>query len=409
MQKPDDLRTWIEIDKSAIAHNYHVFRKLIGKRTKFLAVVKSNAYGHNLLEFAPAMAKLGADWLGVDSLVEGRSARKVGVKIPILVLGYTLPAFYKEARAQGISITISSFAQLEKALIERRDKKPLRIHIKVDTGMHRQGFQIHEAGLLLKMLTKHRARGDSFAPQRGGVSSNPIMIEGLYTHFAEAKDPRQGDSTRRQIAEFREWIKLFREAGFTPTCHAAATGGALLYPEAHFDMVRIGIGCYGLWPSPEAEHFLAKATSGGSPDQRSWFRGRKIALRPVLSWKAVVSEVKKIKSGERVGYDFTERLTRDSTLAVVPVGYWHGIPRLCSGRGRVLIKGKTARIVGRVSMDMIVVDVTDIPGVRMGDEATLIGRSGKEEIKAGEIANYAGTSHYEIVTRLNPLIKKFYL
>ena len=409
MKKREDLRTWIEIDKKAIAHNYRTFRKLLEEneyrkshpdilqnvrmtRTKLLAVVKSNAYGHNLLEFAPEMEKLGADWLGVDSLVEAHSARSAGVKIPVLVLGFTLPTLYDEARKNGVSITLSSFVQLERILKLKPSKVSLKIHVKVDTGMHRQGFQLNEAGRLLQMLAH---RGDSLALK--GVSSvrpsNTFKVEGLYTHFAEAKNPRDGDSTRRQIAEFKEWTKKFHDAGFAPICHAAATGGATLYPEAHFDMVRIGVGCYGLWPSSEAEQYL----------------GKKIKLKPALSWRAIVSEVKHVKGGERVGYDFTERLHRDSTLAVVPVGYWHGIPRLLSGRGRVLLRGKTARIIGRVSMDMIIVDVTDIPRVVMGDEVTMIGRDGKEEIKAGEIASFAGTTHYEIVTRLNPLIKKFYL
>lgn len=385
MKTQKDLRTWIEISRSAIAHNYRTFRKLVGRKAMFLAVVKSNAYGHNLLEFAPVMANLGVDWLGVDSLVEARSVRAVGVKIPILVLGYTLPVFYNEARKSGVSITISSFPQLEQVLklksgkpIDKAEGKPLKIHIKVDTGMHRQGFQLEEAEKLLGILKK--TKPDTF------------LVEGLYTHFAEAKDPRARDSTKRQIGEFQEWIKKFHTADFSPIVHAAATGGVLLYPEAHFDMVRIGIGCYGLWPSSEAEQFL----------------GRRITLKPVLSWSAVVSEVKQVKKGERVGYDFTERLTRDTTTAVIPVGYWHGIPRLASSKGRMLLHGKTARILGRVSMDMIIVDVTDIPKVKAGDEVVLIGRSGKEEIKAGELAGFAGTTHYEIVTRLNPLIKKFY-
>jgi alanine racemase len=375
----DGLRTWIVIDKRAIAHNYRMFRKLIAPKTKFLSVVKSNAYGHNLLEFAPEMERLGVDWLGVDSPVEAHAARAVGARIPILVLGYTLPTFFDEAVKGGISITISSFVQLAAVVKRTPGKKPLKIHIKVDTGMHRQGFQLHEAAQLLAILEKK-------------VQSKAFIIEGLYTHFAEAKNPRVGDSTRRQIAEFKEWINKFHASGFSPIIHAAATGGMMLYPEAHFDMVRIGIGCYGLWPSSEAEQFL----------------NRTITLRPVLSWKAIVSEVKEVKAGERVGYDFTERLTRDTTLAVIPVGYWHGIPRLCSSKGRVLIHGKTARIVGRVSMDMIVVDVTDIPKVCAGDTVTLIGVDGKAEIKAGEIAAFAGTTHYEIITRLNPLIKKFY-
>ncbi len=393
--KKEKLRTWIEIDQKAIAHNYRVFRKLIQKnkgKTLFMAVVKSNAYGHNLLEFGSEAARLGADWLGVDSLTEALALRDIGLRTPILVLGHTLPSLFAKAREKGVSITISSFAQLKEALA-LKSGKPLKVHIKVDTGMHRQGFQLHELKQLLASL---------------GHPMSKFVVEGLYTHFAEAKNPRHGDNTRQQISEFKQWIKKFHDAGFTPIIHAAATGGALLYPEAHFDMVRIGIGCYGLWPSSKAEQFLA-AASGGSPDPAlAGFRGKKIKLKPVLSWRAVVSEVKRVKKGERVGYDFTEQLVRDSTLAVIPVGYWHGLPRLVSSKGRVLIHGKSARIVGRVSMDMIVVDVTNILKVKMGDVATLIGRDGKEEIKAGEIARFAETTQYEIVTRLNPLIKKFY-
>lgn len=376
---PSPLRTWIEIDRKAIAHNYRAFRKLIGKNTKFLAVVKSNAYGHNILEFAPEMEALGVDWLGVDALVEARSVRSEGVKAPILVLGFTMPELYEEARARSISITISSFEQLARAMKLSRGKKKLKVHIKVDTGMHRQGFQWDEHERLLRELRKTSASG-------------AVVVEGLYTHFAEAKNPRSGDNTNLQFAEFERWQEAFFAHGFTPIVHASATGGTLLYPHARLDMVRVGIGCYGLWPSPESERFL----------------GKRFPLKPVLSWHAVVSEVKRVKKGERVGYDFTEILMRESALAIIPIGYWHGMPRLASSRGRVLIKGRTARIVGRVSMDMIVVDVTDIPGVNMGDVATLIGRQGREEIRAGEIAQFSATTHYEILTRLNPLIKRYY-
>ncbi len=371
------LRTWIEVDKKNLAHNYRVFRKLIGKKTKFLGVVKSNAYGHDLIEFSKELVRLGVDSLGVDSLVEGIALRKAGVKIPILVLGYTLPALFSEARKHDIAITVSNFEMLQYALRLSKGAKPLRIHIKVDTGMHRQGFQLHESSKLLDQL---------------GNSTSKLIVEGLYTHFAEAKNPRSGDNTRRQIKEFAQWITAFHAVGLKPMTHAAATGGALLYPAAHYNMVRIGIGLYGLWTSSEAERALLHT----------------LTLKPVLSWRAVVSEVKSVKKGERVGYDFTDMLTRETKLAVIPIGYWHGFPRLLSSRGRVLIHGKTARVLGRVSMDMIIVDVTDITKVAGGDVVTLIGKDGKEEIKAGELAQFAATTHYEIVTRLNPLMKRFY-
>jgi alanine racemase len=373
----EHLRTWIEIDNANIAHNYRTFRKLIGKQTKLLGVVKSNAYGHDLIEFSKELARLGVDCLGVDSLVEGVALRKAGIKTSILVLGHTLPVLFGDARKNNIAVTLSNFDMLHEALRLPKGRVSLRVHIKVDTGMHRQGFQLHELSALLAQCES---------------STSQLIVEGLYTHFAEAKNPRSGDHTRRQIKEFTQWIKAFHAAGLKPMTHASATGGALLYPAAHFDMVRIGIGMYGLWPSSEAERAL-------SP---------KLALKPVLSWRAVVSEVKSAKKGDRVGYDLTEMLTRDTTLAVIPVGYWHGFPRLLSSKGRVLIHGKTARVVGRVSMDMIVVDVTDIPKVAPGDRATLIGKDGKEEIKASELAQFGATTHYEIITRLNPLMKRFY-
>lgn len=370
-------RTWIEIDKKAILHNYRVFRKLLSKKTRLMGVVKSNAYGHNLMEYARELEKLGIDALGVDSLVEGLSVRKQDVKIPILVLGYTIPELFDTARKHNIAVTISSFESLATALNKGKINKPLRVHLKIDTGMHRQGFQTQEIEKLLVMLQK---------------DNKHIVIEGIYTHFAEAKNPQSGERTREQIASFDKVLKIFRDENFEFVAHASATGGAMLYPSAHFDMVRIGIGLYGLWPSKECEDFLS----------------RKITLKPVLSWKAIVSEVKSVSQGSRVGYDFTEMLMRNSRLAIIPVGYWHGFPRMLSSRGRVLISGKTARVLGRVSMDMIVVDVTDIPEVKVGGVATLIGKDKNDEIKAGELARFSATSQYEIVTRLNPLIRKVY-
>ena len=372
------LRTWLEIDSKAVAHNYRVFRTLIGKKVKMLGVIKSNAYGHNLLEFGGVLEKLGIDWLGVDSLVEALSVRKEKVKLPLLVLGYTLPNMYDDARKQGISVTVSNFASLEAAMKLTHEKKPLRIHVKIDTGMHRQGFQLGEQKQLLDILLRKK---------------NNILIEGLYTHFAQAKDPRDRDFTNRQIKEFGLWVKAFHEAGLDPIIHAGATSGTMVYPTAHFDMVRVGIGLYGIWPSGAIERGLA----------------HKLSLKPVLSWRAVVSEVKSVAKGERIGYDRTELLQRNSRIAVIPIGYWHGFPRLLSSKGRVLIHGQTARVLGRVSMDMIVVDVTEITRVIEGDVATIIGKDKSETIPARELAELSLSSAYEVVTRLNPLMKRIYI
>ncbi len=372
------LRTWIAIDRKAIAHNYRLFRKVIGRGKKLMAVVKSNAYGHNIMEFGKEMEQLGADMLGVDSITEGLSLRREGVKIPILVLGHTLPIRYPEARKAGIAITISSFDGLEAALAQKSGKNPLRVHIKVDTGMHRQGFQSDEMMRVLDTLRKEKGQ---------------MIVDGIYTHFAEAKNPRFGMTTRAQIVRFQDWVTALRKAGFRATAHAGATGGTLLYPDGHFGMARVGIGLYGLWPSDETRLHLEK----------------KLELKAVLTWKTIVAEVKKIRSGEKIGYDLTESTPHDATIAILPIGYWHGFPRLLSSKGRVLIGGKSAKVLGRVSMDMLIVDVTNIPKVKPGDEVVLIGKQGKETIPAAELAKLSGTTHYEIVTRLNPLMERIYI
>ncbi len=379
-QEKEVLRTWIEIDRVAARSNIKAFRAALPKGMPILGIVKSNAYGHGLVDWSMILQEAKIDWLGVDSLVEAETLRKRGVKVPILVLGYTLPALLSRARTRRVALTISSFEQLEHIARLPRSSSPLRIHIKVDTGMHRQGFLCKDAPKLLALLAEKDMKGR-------------FVVEGLYTHFAKAKDPRDRDMTKRQITEFEEWRALFAQYGMKPIVHAGATSGALLFPASHGDMVRIGAGLYGIWPSRDTERA----------------KGKQMTLRPALSWCALVSEVKTVKKGERVGYDGTELLHRDTVIAIVPVGYWHGFSRALSGRARVLIHGKFARVLGRVSMNMITVDVTDIPRVAVGDVVTLIGRDGKESILADELAALSGTTHYEFLTRLNPLMKKFFV
>ncbi|MEK7081636.1 MAG: alanine racemase [Patescibacteria group bacterium] len=366
------LRTWIEVDCPAIEKNYKLFRSLIPSKTKLLAVVKSNAYGHGLVDFTKELERLGTDWFGVDSVVEALTLRREGIKIPILVLGYTLPEKFKEAAAHDISITVSSFETL-KALQKNHFPKPLKIHIKVDTGMHRQGFLPQDLPKVISFLK--------------------IKPEGLYTHFAMAKNPAFPEYTRRQIAEFEQWRAAFTKIGLSPIYHASATAGVLIFPEAHFDMVRVGIGLYGLWPAKEIESYFAS----------------RLTLKPVLSWKTIISEIKELPKGAKIGYDCVETLQKDSRMAVCPIGYWHGYPRALSGIGFVLVNGQRAKILGRVSMDMIIVDVSDITGAKVGAEVVLIGKQGKEKITVNELANLSDTSHYEFVTRINPLIKRIYL
>jgi len=369
------LRTWIEVDTQTIKHNIDQFRNLLDEKTKLAIVVKSNAYGHDFMQFAKEAEKQKVDYLIVDSITEGVRLRKEGIKTPLLILGYTLPERIAEAVEYDIDISVSSFEALRASSVLGQSGAKPKIHIKVDTGMSRQGFLEKDRENLINELSRSH-----------------VDVVGLFTHFASAKNPTLPHDTQKQINRFTEWQKDFEKAGLTPMTHAGATSGLLLYPEAHFDMVRVGIGAYGLWPSQEARSFLEQ----------------KVSLKTVLSWKTIISEVKEVSKGERVGYDFTEILDRDSVLAICPVGYWHGISRKLSGIGKVLVRGQKARIIGRVSMDIIILDVTDIPDVSVSDVVTLIGKDGDSEITAYDMAHLDDTNWYETVTRINPLIKRIY-
>ncbi len=384
------LRTWIEIDSRAARKNFDTFRKLLGPKTKLWAVVKSNAYGHGLLVFSKllngfgvdpvrgregsqrASASNGVDGFCVDSLVEGVKLRKAGIKKPILVLGPTLPTLNALAAKNKIAISISNFEVLG-ALAQ--EKTTPEFHIKIDTGMHRQGFYLSDLSRVLRLLNPKSAIRNS--------------LIGIYTHFASAKDTNYPTYTERQFAEFQKAVGLFEAAGFKNLIkHCAATGATLINPKYHLDAVRVGIGLYGLWPSKELEMQL----------------GRKISLRPVLSWRTVVSEVKDLEAGDYVGYDLVERVPQ-TKMAILPVGYWHGFPRALSSIGTVLVHGRPAKILGRVSMDLVAIDVHGIK-CRPGDVATLIGQDHGAEILAADVAGKAGTTHYEFLTRLNPLIER---
>lgn len=372
----ESIRTWVDIDTRAIRANYKLLRGIIPRGVQMMGVVKSNAYGHNITEFALELEKSGIDALAVDSIVEALSLRRAGAKKNILVLGYTLPQMIKSAIGKNIHVTISSVPSL-RALLKTPLASKIPVHLKVDTGMHRQGFLLSELNEVLKILSRNKKK---------------INIAGLYTHFAEAKNPKDRNFTEKQIAEFLLWRNAIRHAGFSPVVHAGATGGSLAFPVAHFDMVRIGAGMYGIWPSPETKEYFIK----------------KLPLKPVLSWKTIISEVKEIAAGGGIGYDLTHTAKNKMRIAVCPIGYWHGYPRSLSNNANVLVRGHRAPVVGRVSMDMIVIDVTGIPRVKEGDEVVLIGQSGKYEVTGEELAMRAGTTAYEMLTRLNPLMKRIY-
>ncbi len=357
-------KVWLTINKKAVKHNLNVFRKIIGSKTELWAVVKSNAYGHGLVLFSQLAESFGVDGFCVDSVIEGIKLRENGITKSILVLGPTLPHWYPLACKLDITVTISNKEALDD-LIRCPIKKRPNFHLKIDTGMHRQGFYAEDLDGILKKIGNH--------------------LKGVYTHFASAKDINYPTFNERQFSKFQQAVFILERAGFNPPTgglkkHIAATAGTLINPKYHLDLVRIGIGLYGLWPSKELEIQL----------------NDKLNFKTVMSWHALISEVKDIKRGEYVGYDFTEKMGHNGRIAIVPIGYWHGLPRDLSSIGEVFIKNKSARILGRVSMDLITIDVTNI-NCRVGD---------KVEIIPVNIAQKLGASHYEIITRINPLIKK---
>ncbi len=378
MKNTHNFRTWIEIDYKAIEKNAGLLKGLLSAETALMAVVKSNAYGHGMVASAKAALKGGAERLAVDEISEALELRKAGIKVPVLVLGYTVPALYRDASAKNIALTISSLESLQ-ALAKTKLSRKLSIHLKFDTGLHRQGILESSVQQALRIIC---------------TKGFPAVIEGAYTHFAAMEDPAHESYSRSQLETFKRIVPMLEEKGLTPVTHASASSGILFSPDFHADMVRGGIALYGLWPSPEIRAHAGK--SG-------------IKLTPALSWKAIVSEVKLIPKGASVGYDLTHTVSCDSRIAIIPVGYWHGLRRSLSNSGHVLISGKRCPIIGRISMDMSIIDVTDVPSVKQGDEAVIIGKQGKESITAEEVAEKAGTINYEIVTQINPLLPRIAL
>ncbi|KKR79066.1 MAG: alanine racemase [Candidatus Nomurabacteria bacterium GW2011_GWA2_40_9] len=386
--KKTKLRTWVELDRSAIKKNFELFNSLLKKETILMAVVKSNAYGHGLVVFSKEVVRLGVKFLGVDSFEEALELRDAGIKTRIMVFGYVSPAYYREASEKNISVTISNTVALENliktikpplnSLLVRGDNR-IKIHIKVDTGLGRQGFLMDELEKVLALLIKNKKK---------------IEVEGLYSHLAVGEDLSGHKYTMLQASRLNIWHEAFKKEGYNPLKHICASSSAMFFPELHFDMVRVGIGMYGLWSSKETKEAFHK----------------KYKLHPVLSWKTIITEMKSLPKGTKIGYDLTEELKRNSKLAIIPVGYWHGYPRLLSSKGVFNVNRKKVKLIGRVSMDMIVLDVTEIR-VKVGDEVAIIGGKGIKRghyAEADMMAQDSDTINYEIVTRINPIIKRFY-
>ncbi|MFA6917430.1 MAG: alanine racemase [Candidatus Gracilibacteria bacterium] len=398
--------TWVEISKKALENNIHQFRKLIGEKRILCPCVKANAYGHGLVEAAKIFLESGADWLSVNSVYEVRALRKSGVKAPILILGY-VPL---EALGEALELD-AGFVVYNRETVERLNKeasqlgKKAKIHIKIETGNNRQGVLIEELSDFAK-----------YAQSFGNVE-----IEGMSTHFANIEDTTDHSYAMAQIEKFLKAEAILKEIGIGNLIkHCANSAATILFPETHFDLVRVGIASYGMWPSKETcVSYMGKegiGTRGGEREGER--RTRKCArgcvpgevclgfeLTPAFTWKTKIAQIKKIPAGEYIGYGCTYRTTHETRLAILPVGYYDGYDRGISN-GHVLIHGKRAFLRGRVCMNIIMADVTDIPEAKLEDEVVLIGKSGDDVIPAEQFASWASTINYEVTTRVNDRIPR---
>jgi alanine racemase len=369
---------WVELDAKAPEHNLRQLRAGSAPGVLACAVIKSNAYGHGVASMAPLLGS--AEWFAVNSLEEGLELRALGVTRPVLLLGHVPLAELTAAADAGMRLTVYNRETIEALGSLPASLPPVRVHLKVDTGTSRQGVLPEDLPDFLALLKKAAPR---------------VLLEGLSTHYANIEDTLNHAYAELQIARFNAAVAAVdAAAGRLPYIHTACTAAALLFSSTHYTMLRSGIGLYGLWPSRET--FLsAREKAGRVPD-----------FHPVLSWKTRIVQVKTIPEGSFVGYGCSYRTMRKTTLGVLPVGYADGYDRALGNRAHVLVRGRRAPVIGRICMNLCMVDLTDVPGARLEDEAVLLGSSGEERISAETMAEWAGTINYEVVTRISPLLPR---
>lgn len=356
--------TWAEIDLSALVGNLRLLRKRVGPRVKIMFVVKANAYGHDAVLCALAAQKArAADWLGVSSVEEGLALRSADVKLPILILGSLYPfESVLAAAAHDLTPIVASLESARRvAEAALRLRRNINIHVKVDTGMGRIGLRPEAAVALMRDISALKG----------------IRVQGIYTHMAKAED--DAAFTTRQIKSFNGVVNsLIQEGLRPPLVHAANSAAALRHPGSRFDLVRPGLAAYGLY-----EGFV-----------------------PVLTLKSKIVYIKTAPKGATVSYGATWRAKRVSLIATLPIGYGDGYTRALSNKAAVLVGGKRCPVVGRVTMDQVMIDVTDAPRARVGDDAVLIGSQEGSSVTASELARLCGTIPYETATALSSRVPR---
>jgi alanine racemase len=380
--------TWAEVDLNAYAHNIRELRRIAGKTARLMAVVKADGYGHGAVEVAREALKHGAENLGVARISEAVQLREAGLEAPIMIFGYTPPDLAPTLITYDLTQTVYAIAAAS-ALSEfaARQGRKVKVHIKVDSGMGRLGL----------LFDSPAADNPSDRPHQRSVkealaiSRLPgLVVEGLFTHFATA-DSADKSYAARQLEKFLDFANRLRRAGLEfPVKHAANSGALIDMPDSHLDMVRPGIATYGLYPSDEVNK-------------------NHVALKPVMTMKSRIIHLKKVPAGFKISYGITYQTKKPTTIATVPVGYADGFSRLLSNRGHMLVHGQKVPIVGRVCMDLTMLDVGSVPAVAIEDEVVVFGRQGNEAITADEVAADLNTINYEIVSTLTGRVARVYV
>lgn len=357
------MLTWINIDLEALRHNIAIIRKVIEPEVKIMGVVKANAYGHGLVDIAKEMVEAGVEELAVANIDEAINLRLTKVKVPILILGYVEPVDYHRAIKHNIALTITNLEDVAAlAEVTRELHLTARVHLKVDTGMHRLGISQSQIVDFVRDLQKEPY----------------IILEALYSHFAEATD---SGYSKEQLHTMQGALFALQQSGFElPEIHMANSRAIFQYPESHFDMVRSGIALYGLIPEIQE-------------------------LRPVLSWSTKLVHTKLVGAEQKVGYGLTYETKRISTIGVIPIGYADGYMRCLSNVAQVLINGKRVPVIGRICMNQTILDITGV-NAKIDDEVVLIGQSGHELVTAHDLARWAGTNPHEIVSGIATNIER---
>lgn len=369
-------RICANINLKALEHNLDAIHGCIARDTKIIAVVKADGYGHGALPLAEVMEGREDVWgYAVATPEEAEELYSNGIKKPILILGYTFPEYDEQIVKEGLRPAVFSLDRAKQLSEEAlRQNKECKMHIKLDTGMSRIGFQVTEQS----------------ADEIAQIAALPnIIVEGIFTHFSKA-DETDKTFTKKQADTYEQMITWLKERQVEiPIHHVSNSAGIVDLPEYNKDIVRAGIILYGLWPSDEVEK-------------------KNIDLQPLLSLKSHVVHVKELEPGRIISYGGTFEVEKPMQIATVPVGYADGYPRSLSNKGYVLIHGKRAAICGRVCMDQMMVDVSEIPDVKPGDEVTLIGTDGAETITMEELGDMSGRFNYELACDLNKRIPRIY-